>query len=239
LDPWLLRIWVGAFASVLCLAPLAAYLLFLAYLNGRRRATLLSGPWDFGALLLGLAGFVTVGGTLLLTSLTSAGRAFWQRGDPERLRADWQEQGNFWLVVWMTFVALLAAGVVALLRYRRRWTVIYNVTPEALEESLNRALDAAGVKAHRRGDVWAFARPGGAAAHVHLDALAALRNATLFWEDDDPGLRREVEAELARGLRRLAVEPNAAAGWFLTAATAALSVAVLILGVLVWWMLGA
>jgi hypothetical protein len=56
-------------------------------------------------------------------------------------------------------------------------------------------------------------------AVVELDPFPATHNMTLRWragESDDPTLRRDVEAELAKVLREAESSPNPATAWFLT-----------------------
>src|SRR4051794_41973769 len=72
--------------------PLAIYLLYLAHLNGRTPPTLVPGPWDFGAVLLGLSGFLLLAGPLLITLADSAWRGYAFGGGAD-LRAGGRQGG--------------------------------------------------------------------------------------------------------------------------------------------------
>src|SRR5262249_43792809 len=51
---------------------------------------------------------------------------------------------------------------------------------------------------------------------VELDPFIAMRNVTMRWRSDRAGLRRDVEAEVARVLAEVETVDNPAAGWLLT-----------------------
>ena len=56
-------------SGLVFLFPLAFYILFLAYLNARQRATMVAGVWDFVGVLFALSGFLILGGPLIIRGL--------------------------------------------------------------------------------------------------------------------------------------------------------------------------
>ena len=216
---------------LVCLMPLALYLLYLAYLNQRRRPTLLSGPWDCAALLLGLGGFGVLAGPLALAVLDSRLRGTLFGGNAGRgIRAAWSDHASQWSVQAAAYLAFLALAVAGLLVARRRVTAVYNVPPGWLDARLPEVFRGLGHRTRPvpRGTEFA-ARKGSAgddpaspfpaeAGVVELESFAALRHVTLRWRDADRDVRRDAEAALERELEAVASPANPAGGWFMTAA---------------------
>src|SRR5207248_922882 len=133
--------------------PLALYLLWVALVTRRDRPTVISGPWDFAALVAGLSGFILFGGGLVLGLLQSNFR-YWMRGNLEPLRAAWGNEKYTWLLLAFLYV-MLVVGIVALtLASRLRWLVIYNIEPGVLETSVAEVFEHLGRPVERRGNTW-------------------------------------------------------------------------------------
>src|SRR6476661_8012817 len=90
-------ILVLCLAGVFCLAPLAIYFLWLAFVTRRDQPTVISGPWDFVGLVAGLSGFILFGGGLVL-SLVQSNFRYWMRGNFESLRAAWGQEKVTWIL---------------------------------------------------------------------------------------------------------------------------------------------
>jgi len=103
---------------LVCLMPLALYLLYLAHLNGRTPPALVPGPWDFGAVLLGLSGFLILAGPLLLTLVSAVWRsyAFGGWADLKSVGAREAWAGSLMAV---GYLILMGVGIFTLLRARR------------------------------------------------------------------------------------------------------------------------
>ncbi len=248
MDPLLLRIWLGALAIVICFLPAAIYLMLLAVLNHRRHPTLIQGSWDFVGLLLGLSGFLLVGGTVLLSSLTHSLRLFWQRGDLHRLQQDFQELGSTWVILWLLYCAGVVGGLLVLIRYRRHFSVVYNVRRDQLDDAFCHTLNRLGLRWERLVHRWSAESVNVDASQRsslllqgiavwEIDWLPSSHHATIRWEQYDPPLRRAIEAELALALRKVPSEGNAAAGWLLTASAACFGIVLFVVGMMMIWML--
>lgn len=237
-----------------CLFPLALYCLFLALLHYRRRPTMLSGPWDFAGVLVGLSGFLLVGGTTLLFAFHTAARESWLQGSTlADLRRGHAQSGTITFVLWGLYFLVLVLGSVYLLWQRSDYTVIYNVTPDELESILGSVLDSLGLAHLRRGSrlyvgygpvsgglalkpekaAFDAAAPAGdplRKAVIDLDGSSLMRTVVLHWDFAAHDLRRELEAELAHDLTRYDSSPGPTGGWFLTAAGSLMLMMIFVLG---------
>jgi hypothetical protein len=231
------------FGVPVCLLPLAAYLLALATLNHRRPPTLLSGASDFAGALLGLSGFLVLGGPVLLTGFQEDWRRFWLHRDPPPV--------GWWVVAALYLVGLLAL-LGWLLARRRRVTVIYNARPALVREALAAVLgrlgrhwtEGPGHFLLRTPDGEMPGKPPGEPLLVELDTLAGFRHATLVWHRAGRFERAEVEAALRDELARLdTITPDPAGNplvnWLLTAAVSLTILALFSLGVLAFLVIGA
>src|SRR5262245_29920208 len=233
-------------SSLLCLVPLAIYFLYLASLNSRTPPTLVPGPWDFGAVLLGLSGFLLLAGPLFLSLVLSRMREH-VFGNWAALKAvDWRE-ARAWSLMAAGYLILMAVAISVLLRNRRRVTAVYNVSAAGVEPALTGVLDELGYPWRRAGgkvevgvkkvvdvsgDVeGSFPNP---ATTVPGDQFQSTGHATLRWGGDWEGVRRDVEAVLPGALMPHAGGRNPIAGWLYTAAVAILVVMLLWTAVLIY-----
>lgn len=211
---------VGAFVSLL---PLTVYCLVLGYVNNRPHPTMSSGIWDFVYALLGLSGFIVVGGPLLLTALDSVWRAAWLRGDFAHLRGVLGETRDLWLRIWAGYFLLLLLGIAWALLLRRRTTVVYHIDADQAREVLVGAIESTGriCRADATG-VIIPATPGARHSRtgwIELLPFRATRHVTLRWYDVDPKTRREVEQALDRVLQDTPSPANPTSGWMVTIAS--------------------
>jgi hypothetical protein len=204
---------------LVCLFPLALYLLFLAWLHQRPHPTLVRGRWDFVGVLVALSGFLLVGGPAVLTALQTAAMRFrFRDGSFAELRDLWTETGTGWRLAWLFYFLAVVAGSAALIAMRGAVTAVYHASPALVRESLSRALAALGWSWNERGDRFAVSTGEGRKAALAVEASPSMRYASLSWEYGDDGLRRELESELARQFARADLPSGGVSGWFVTAA---------------------
>jgi hypothetical protein len=228
---------------LVCLVPLAVYLLYLAHLNGRSPPTLVPGPWDFGAVLLGLSGFLLLVGPLLITLADSVWRGYAFGGWAD-LKGVGRREALAGSLMAVGYLVLVGTGVTWLLRARRPVTAVYNVGAGGTEAALAGVLDELGYPWRRAGGLIEIApRPAAEAAGrffphevatVRVDEFPATGHATLRWGGAYAGVRREAEAALPRALAPHAPRRNPVAGWLTTAAVTVLIVMLLWLVVLIY-----
>jgi hypothetical protein len=127
--------------AVCVLLPLAVYIFILAQLNRRPHPVMVSGAWDFAGVLFALSGFLLLGGPFIMASLNQDWREFWIRSPLRSLQGLSEQWWYLRLTIWGIYFLAIAGGSIWLLRGRSRTTSIYNVTPEAMDQSLERTLD--------------------------------------------------------------------------------------------------
>ncbi len=204
---------VVCLGGVFCLAPLAIYLLWLAQINRRNRPTVVSGPWDFAALVAGLSGFVIFGGGIVLTLLQSNFRHF-MRGNLEAFRAAWGTDKYTWMIISAVYLLLVVGWVVVTLASRRLSLVVYNVEATEFETTATELLEHLGQPVQRKGKVW-FSKDGPLFA---LDRFDEGHTVTLRWVSQDHALFEEFERLLRESIAGIAPHENPAARWLLATA---------------------
>lgn len=210
---------VVCLAGVCCLGPLALYFLWLSVLTRRDRPTVVSGGWDFAALLAGLSGFVLFGGGLFLAVIQSNAR-FVLRGNVEALRDAWGQEQVAWVLTVALYLMVVVGAVVFALPGRRRTLVVYNVDPGQFEVTLTELFDHLGRPVERRGNLWVGGSP-----LFELEPFAAGKTVTLRWVSDDQHLFQEVERQVREAMLTLPAGENPAARWFASAVASCVIVA--------------
>jgi hypothetical protein len=134
-------------AFLLFLGPLTIYFVAMGLINSRQRPLILPGVWDFVGVLVAVSGFLFFGGPSILAWAN-------ERWHLAQLFSHSRTNGPgyyFWLGLWVVyFLAVLGVAAVALNR-RRNQLAIYNVAPDAFNESLALALDRLGLAWSRSG----------------------------------------------------------------------------------------
>ncbi len=117
-------IFIGS-SCLLCILPLTLYLTFLTVLNRRDRATIISGPWDFVAVLLGLSGFIILGGPLFLGFIEPSFHRVIPFSHPNPLPPS---SAALLRVNFIGLLYILTMGLIflSLLRKRKKILVVYN-----------------------------------------------------------------------------------------------------------------
>jgi len=234
---------VGA-GSLFCLMPLALYFLFLATLNHRRRPTLLSGRWDFTGLLLGLSGFILMGGPLLVSTIDSTWRSVLFGGNFDRLRSAWDANSRIWSLTVLAYLLALAGTIYYMLHRRQQVSVIYNIDPAEVGGIIESAASGQGLRARSIVGGWEILKPAKnfeadnellltrreySEATIAVESFVAFRNVSLRWQARDPQLLCALEQEIARRLQEVESPENPTAGWLMTAAVS-------LFGVMFFWM---
>lgn len=237
-------IFIGS-GCLVCLMPLAVYCLYLSHLNGKSTPTLISGSWDFGALLLGLSGFILLSGPLFITLVNSTWRGY-AYGGWANLRSIGRGEALVGTIMATGYFLILLGVIPLLIRSRKRVTAIYNVGAASVEPALIGVLDHLGYTWKRdRGLLLIGAKKPThlsdvpfefqhETATVRIDPFPATGHATLKWGDDWRGVRPEVESLLPRMLVSHSSEKSVVASWTFTAALAIMIVMLLWLVVLIY-----
>lgn len=224
--------------------PLAVYCLYLSHLNGRGTPTLIAGSWDFGALLLGLSGFIVLSGPLFITLINSTWRGY-AYGGWANLRSIGRGEALAGTLMATGYFLILLGVIPLLIRSRRRITAIYNVNTALVESALASVLDELDYPWKRDRDALLIGRKRPADAPVssseflaetatlRIDPFPATGHAILKWGDGWRAVRSEVEAKLPRKLMAQESEQNSVASWTFTAALAIMIVMLLWLVVLI------
>ena len=195
---------------------MASYTLGIAFLNSRTTPTMVRGSWDFVGIVLALSGFILLGGPLLLGSIDSLWRAVMVRGNLVQLRNAWRESGTLWISMWGGYFFFVVGFVVWGLMVRRNVTVIYNLDPAVLAETLEELLERLGksCKVQPNGLV---VIPDGFLLEIVPQQW--LRHATLRWNEAQPLSRLAIENELQKVIFRVGTPINPSANWILSAAS--------------------
>lgn len=200
------------FASMFCLAPVSFYLCWLAGVNRRERPTVISGTWDFAAVILALSGFLIAGGVLLLSLVSNNGQLF-TGGNVDRLKVVFEEQWMVWLMILIGYAALVGIAATAGAKGRKHWLCVYNLDADAAERVIELALERSGLTARRQGNLWADDRRLVEAKTFHGTAHTTIR---ILCPHDRQ--REEIERHLRSELAAAETGPGPAAPWFTSAA---------------------
>ena len=215
-------------AGVFSLAPLLIYLVWLSYVTRREKPTVLTGPWDFAALLGGLSGFILFGGGLLLILLQSNAPVT-PRGNSEALRDAWEKEYLLWVLTIILYLLFVLGGSFLTLSNRRKTLVIYNVDPDAFEHALADVFERLGKPVERRGRLLIGGMP-----YCEVDPFEGGRTVVLRWIAEDNALFQDVERNLRNELKALAPAEDPAARWISTGVVAVGAVLVFLAFVVVY-----
>ena len=208
------------FAGLFCLAPVSFYLCWLAGVNRRERPTVISGTWDFAAVILALSGLLIAGGVLLLSLVSNNGQLFTD-GNVARLRVVFEEQWMTWLMILIGYAALIGVAATAGVKGRKHWLSVYNLDADAAERAIELALERSGLTARRQGNLWADDRRLVEAKTFHGTAHTTIR---ILCPHDRQ--REEIERHLRSELAAAETGPGPAAPWFTSAAVGSVIVVV-------------
>jgi hypothetical protein len=207
------HVLIVCLGGVFCLTPLSVYLFTLARITRRDHPTVVSGPWDFAGVVLGLSGFILFGGGLVLSVVQSNFR-YLVRGNHEAFRDAWEREGQTWIIVSAVYVLLVVGIVVLTLLSRRRSLVVYNVEPATFEATLTEVFEHISRPVERRGNLWSQ----GAAPLFEVDRFVGGQTVTLRWVSEDVRLFEEVERLLREALREVQPDENVASRWLMACA---------------------
>ena len=203
---------------LVCLMPLAIYLLYLANLNSKPHPVMVPGGWDFAATLLGLSGFLVLSGPLLLTLIDSRWRS--------HVYGSWTELRNFgtrearaWSLMSCGYLLLLLGLIPGLIRSRRTVTAIYNLDAGILENCLDFVLNGMGLKVVARGSSRTITdEKTDKVCEARIEGFRVMNHSAIHWSGDWSETRSLVEVRLEKHLRNFVSPPPVIAGWLHTAA---------------------
>lgn len=240
-------------AIIVGLFPMLVYCLLLMGLNGRNRASMVPGTWDFAGVLLATSGFILGGGPLILAGLNSAWRRYLLQGRVSDWRTLSGEGNTVALGLWALFFVAVVCLATTLIMRRRSYTVIYNVDVPHFENALEWIFGRLALVWKRTERGYEINRPHGGprlpwrqplttqadgsdsgaepanrpeTAWLVLYPLPGSCNVTLQWFGDSAEVRRRVEGEMQQLLPNLRPESNPVSQRLLVAATALFGVLV-------------
>jgi hypothetical protein len=246
-------VYLTVFGSFACLFPLAFYCLVVASLNSRKRPTLVSGPADFAGVLLATAGFVIIGGPLVLHGVYDLWRRTFLRGGFATIRDSLAESSWPWTLLWVGYFVLVVGGSVAALVHRRSVSAVYNLDLSIAHQLIADVLSRLGYSWTRQGRVYTIGSTSGdilippsptdspglpsVRADLELTGIPSLRHLSLRWHSTSDVVREQIEDELRQALEDVESPPNPTAGWLLVVATVLFMILLVILTlfvVLLW-----
>ena len=228
---------------LVCLMPVAVYLLYLSHLNSRTPPTLVAGPWDFAAVLLGLSGFLLLSGPLLLTLVDSVWRSY-AFGNWAQLKFVGRSEALAGSLMAVGYLIILGATIALLVHDRRPVTAVYNVNPDGVEPALTAVLDELGYPWQRtNGQIEVgtkkLTEPADStdrflvppSATVRVDRFPSTSHATLRGVERHRGPPRSGSLAAAGPA---AGRANSATGWMFTAAVSVMVIMLLWVIVLIF-----
>jgi hypothetical protein len=248
---------------LVCLLPLGLYFLFLAHLNSRKHPSLLHGTWDLACLLMGLSGFIVVGGPVILAAFDSSLRSYLVEGTGPNSLPVPRSDVTMWSLLAAAYICGLVVALVVMFRARSRVSVLYNAQPADADNVLAGALERLHLPWRKRLGSFEIGSPDDKRAQapvgvehlgeanalesrpvaplvevmsVQIESFPAMRNVTLRWSEEEPELRRSIEAEIEKALPQVAVPDNPAASWLLTASVVLFALMLLWMALLIFIM---
>lgn len=201
-------------AGITCVTPLTLYLFWLGHINRREQPSVVSGVWDFMALLMGLSGFLLCGTILVLTSV-AAGSHIWTGHTFEQLSRSWGQDYSIWVISLLLYIALLTGVILGTLYSRRRSLGVYNASLEGVDAAIERVFKLQGRVVLRNGNLWST--PEGQPL-VEVIPFHALRHIQVKWLMSDPRMREECDRQLRVAMSQQLSPENPMAQWVMTSA---------------------
>jgi hypothetical protein len=153
---------------LLCLSPVAAYCVLLAFLNRRLQPTLVPGAWDFLGLLFAASGLLLFAVPKILNTLfkQAIDNTIYEEGGPSPASVD--HLRTLWWCAWSAYYVVVLGGAALLVWLRVGKTVIYNVGAADFERALEQALARLGLGVTRSGQQLFLSIAGAAVPQTEL-----------------------------------------------------------------------
>ncbi|QEL16526.1 hypothetical protein [Limnoglobus roseus] len=200
-----------AAGGILCFTPLTLYLFWLAAVNRGTKPAVVSGTWDFVALLAGLSGFIFSVGVVLVLLSTSVN--VFRRGGFAELQKAVTDAQIAAAITPIAYALLVVLSVLLTLKSRRRSLVVYNVHPPAIDTALIETFEKLNLPAKRNGNLWSNGR-----GLIEVATFHVFSHVTLKLLPADPRLGEELERELRTAMPVQPIGENPAGPWLTTAA---------------------
>lgn len=216
------------FAGMVCVAPVAFYLCWLATVNRRERPTVVNGAWDFAGVLAALSGFLLVGGMILLAVVLNDPRLF-TRGSFQQLQGIFEQQWQYWILVFVGYTSLIGLLALTGIRRRAKWLSVYNVDADTAEDAIEQSLKQAALSATRYGNVWSDQRK-----LVQMAPFHGTRHVTIHILVPHSEQRDEIERHLRLHFRLSPSPENPAASWISALAGGSVLTVVLLVALMMY-----
>lgn len=200
--------------GILCLTPLAVYFLWLSTLNRRSRPTVVSTPWEFVAMLCGLAGFLFCLGVLLALLIVDS--RFFTGGPFITLGARMPWLRWLWAAGLLLYVATLAMAIRRGLARRADSLSVYNIDAAVLDAAVEDSLTMLGRTPVKVGATWNASDQ----SFVEISRFPIFEHSTVKFVTREAPLKAALENELRIVLPKLpAAVENLAAPWIAATGT--------------------
>jgi hypothetical protein len=215
-------------AGMICIAPIAFYLCWIASINRLPRPTVVHGAWDFAGLLAALFGFLLMGGLILISLVQHDPRLFIRSGFQD-LHDVFERQWLYWTMMLLGYVLVIGLLAMIGLRQRSRWLSVYNTNSETAEEAIEQALKQAAMPITRRGNSWSDQNkliemvPFHGTGHVTIRILVP-----------DSEQKNELERHIRAYFLRSSSPENPAVGWISAFAGGAVLSVVMCVGLMLY-----
>ena len=161
-------------AFLVCVAPIAFYFCWLSTVHRKKHPTVVHGVWDALGVVLACAGFLIVGGLVLLGLLQNDPRLL-LLGTFQELVGVWERQWLAWLLSLFGYLLLIAAAVSLTLRGRARSISVYHIVSDQMLASIANSFSRLDWEpVDRIGDTWKSSH-----GTVTLNSADAMRHSSV------------------------------------------------------------
>jgi hypothetical protein len=199
-------------AFLVCVAPIAFYFCWLATIHRKKNPTVVNGVWDSLGVVLACAGFLIVGGLVLMGILQNDPRLL-LLGSTEEIAGLWERQWLAWMISFLGYMLLVTAMVAFTLRGRAKSLSVYHITSDQVLAALSNSFDRLNWEPVQRvGDTWTSSH-----GTVKIQSADGMRHTTVQVKADETE-RNAIFRVLRIELESVASTDGPVVGWCTTTA---------------------